>query len=429
MTGVCKAGVQSPEHLGYTHGCLRNGLGDVAARRGYCADGGEGAFSLVGAHALDNAGALIELGDAAGQIGGVAFLTGHFLQSSAHLSKGLCPAGGGVGYNCYVVAHVSEILGYGDAGVDTCLSGCNGHIRGVGYENSSLHQGLAGMGVNEFGELHQNVCHLVAALAAADVDHYIHVGPLCKGVLHNGFTAAEGAGDCGGAALGHGEHGIHYSLAALQGLIRNELSCVGSVHSHGPALHHAEGDLIALCFKNAYGFLYGEGAFLHALYGAALTDGHQYLMEYGAGFLNGTYYVTGDHFVTGLYCGYKVPLLFSVKGGDGYAAGDGMARQLSYLRQGALDAVVDAFQHTGAKLHAQRHAGGHDLCAGAEACGLFIDLDTGAVAGHIQYFADQVLGAYAHNVAYVGVGQAFRHYKRARYLDYFSAHFRSSSLA
>ena len=36
--------------------------------------------------------------------------------------------------------------------------------------------------------------HLVAPLAAADVDHDVHVGPLGKLVLHHGLAGAEGAG-------------------------------------------------------------------------------------------------------------------------------------------------------------------------------------------------------------------------------------------
>jgi hypothetical protein len=163
------------------------------------------AAALLAADALHAAGSLIELGDTGGQVGGVAFLAGHLFQTSGHLAQGLCPAGGGVCKDGHVVAHVAEILGYGDAGVYGRLTGGHGHIGGVGYQHGALHQRLAVAGILQLRELHQNVGHLVAALAAADVDDYVHVRPLGQLVLHHGLARAEGAGDCGGAALGDGE--------------------------------------------------------------------------------------------------------------------------------------------------------------------------------------------------------------------------------
>ena len=71
---------------------------------------------------------------------------------------------------------------------------------------------------DEFGELHQNVGHLVAALAATDVDHQIHVTPLGKLVLNNGLTASEGAGNAGSTAAGDGEERVNNSLACNKGL-------------------------------------------------------------------------------------------------------------------------------------------------------------------------------------------------------------------
>ena len=59
------------------------------------------------------------------------------------------------------ITHVTEILGDGDAGVDGRLTGGHGHIGGVGDEDGTLHQGLAGAGVHQLGELPQNVGHLV----------------------------------------------------------------------------------------------------------------------------------------------------------------------------------------------------------------------------------------------------------------------------
>ena len=57
---------------------------------------------------------------------------------------------------------------------DSCIDGrltCrNRHIRGIGNQDRTLHQGLARLWILQFRELIQNVRHLVAALAAADAN-------------------------------------------------------------------------------------------------------------------------------------------------------------------------------------------------------------------------------------------------------------------
>ncbi len=98
-------------------------------------------------------------------------------------------------------------------------------------------------------------------------------------------------------------------------------------------------------------------------------------MADGAGLLHGAENVAGGNLVAGLCHGHEVPQLFTVERGHVGAAGDGVAGKVAHLGQRALDTVVDVFQHTGPKLDGHGHAGGFDRGAGAEAGGLFINLN------------------------------------------------------
>ncbi|CAN4035198.1 Hydroxypyruvate isomerase, partial [Dysosmobacter welbionis] len=208
MALVGQGRIQGPEDLDNPHGGLRHGLGQVAARRRHGAHGGEAAPAVIGADAGHAAGPLVELGQAGGKVRGVPLLAGHLLQPAGHLAQGLRPAGGGVSDDRHVVAHVPEVLRDGDARVDRRLTGGHGHVGGVGDQHRPLHQGLPGAGVLQLRELPEHVGHLVAPLAAADVDHDVHIRPLGQLVLHHSLAGAEGPGHGGGAALGNGEQGV-----------------------------------------------------------------------------------------------------------------------------------------------------------------------------------------------------------------------------
>ncbi len=318
-----------------------------------------------------------------------------------------------------MVAHVAEILGDGDAGVDAGLTGGHGHIGGVGDQNGALHQCLAGAGVGQLRELPQHVGHLVAALAAADVDHDVHVGPLGQLVLHHGLAGAEGTGHGGGAALGDGEHGVDDALAGLERCHRRELLLIGTADADGPLLHHGQlPDLTLVGADLGDHVLNGVAAFRgDPLHGAADAVGHHDLVEDGAGLRHGAQHVAADDLVARLSHGGPLPLLVAGQRGHLDAAGDVGAHPLDDLLQRALDAVVDVLDQAGTQLHAQRRAGGHHVGAGAQAGGLLIDLDGGALAGHIQDLADQTLGTYADDVGHIGVGHAVRHHQRAGYFD------------
>ena len=411
---VCKGRIERPEHLDDTHRCLRNRLGDIAARRRNCADGGDGAASFIRAEAFDNACALVKLRDTRCKVGRVAFFAWHFLKSAGHLAQSLRPTRGGVCENRDVIAHIAEILCNGDTCVDRRLACRNGHIGGVCYKNGPLHQRFAVSRVCKLRELHENVCHLIAALAAADVDNYIDVRPLCKLVLNDGLARAERAGNCRSTALCYREERVDYSLSGVHRARRHALGCIGSAYTDRPLLH--QGKLMLFAFvilKHGNGLRYGEVAALDAQKLAAHVGRHHYFVQNGACFLNGTDNVAACKLIA-LVCGRReCPLFLAVERRNVGAAAYGRAGQLADLRQWALDTVVDILQHTRSELDGHRHARAFDLRARSEAGGLLIDLDRRAVARHIKYLAYKSVGTDTHNVGYVCVAQSLRDYKRS----------------
>ncbi len=237
MTGIGQSGVQAPEHLNDTQSRLRNRLGNVTARGRYSADYAQSALASLLPLGDDPAGTLIELGQTASQIGGITFLTGHLFQTAGHFTKRLRPTGGRIGHQCYRVAHIPEILGDGDTSIDRSLTRRNRHIGGVRDQNGTLHQGIAGFGVLQLRELVQNVGHLVAALAAADINDNIRLGPLSQLMLHNGFARPKGTRNRRDAAFGDGEQRINNTLTGDQRHIRRQFFLVGTAFSNRPALH------------------------------------------------------------------------------------------------------------------------------------------------------------------------------------------------
>ena len=241
-------------------------------------------------------------------------------------------------------------------------------------------------------------------------------------MLHDGLAGAEGAGDGGGAALGHGEEGVHDALTGEQGGLGGILVLVGPAHTDGPLLHHGEVMLLPLVVhQHGHGVQHREGAGLDGLDGAAHSGGDHDLVEDGGGLLDGADDVAAHHLVALLGGGHEVPLLLPVQGGDLDAAGDGGAGDLHDALQGALDAVVDVFDEAGTQLHGQGGAGGLHRRAGTQAGGLLVDLDGGGVAVHGEDLTDEALLAHADHVGHVGVRKSGGHHQRSGDFDNLSA--------
>jgi hypothetical protein len=150
------------------------------------------------------------------------------------------PSGSGVCHQRHVVAHVPVVLGDRDGGEDRSFPRGHRHVRGVGDQDGALHQGLAGSGVRELGELEEHVGHLVAALPAADVHDDVRIRPLGELVLDHGLAAAEGTRHAGRAALGHGEEGVEHALPGDQRNHGVELPAVRASAADGPPVRQLQ---------------------------------------------------------------------------------------------------------------------------------------------------------------------------------------------
>ena len=116
MAGVGQGTVQAPEGAHIALGVLGDRLGKVAALGRDGADDGDGAFPAL--QCFDVPGPLVEFRQTGGQIGGETLLGGHFLQPAGDFPQRLRPAGGGVGHQRHMVAHIAVILRNGHAGID-----------------------------------------------------------------------------------------------------------------------------------------------------------------------------------------------------------------------------------------------------------------------------------------------------------------------
>ena len=235
-------------------------------------------------------------------------------------------------------------------------------------------------------------------------------------MLHDGLARAERAGDGGCTALCQREHGVDDALAGHKRLRGGELPVIRTGHAHGPLLHEAE-ILLALCrFQHADGLLHGKGAGLDRFDGTCHFGRYHDLVQNGARLLHGADHVAAGELVALLDRGREGPLLFTVQRRNLYAAGDGLTAAVADLGQGALNAVVNIFEHARTEFDGEGHAGRRDLGAGAEAARFLIDLNGGRAACHIQNLTDQLLFADADDIRHVGVFHPLGDNKRAGYL-------------
>jgi hypothetical protein len=145
----------------------------------------------------------------------------------------------------HVVAHVAIVLGHGQADVDRRLAGHHRHVGGVGHQQRALHQLATGARVFSFGKGLQHVDQFVAALAAADIDNDIGVGPARDLLLHHGLAGTEGAGHRALAALELREEGVDDALAGDQRRDAVVARTIGPGSAHRPAMIEPECMLLA----------------------------------------------------------------------------------------------------------------------------------------------------------------------------------------
>eukprot|EP00053_Salpingoeca_punica_P023409 m.9950 g.9950 ORF g.9950 m.9950 type:complete len:683 (-) comp5100_c0_seq1:47-2095(-) len=400
--------VKAPEHLYDTQGGGCDGVGEITAGRGHGTDDCDGALAGRAAHALDAAGALVERGEAGAQVGGVARVGRHLSETTGDLTQSLGPTRGGVGHHGHVVAHVAEVLGEGDAGVDRGLTGSDRHVGCVGDEGRALHDRLlAAVHLHlQTREVLEHLGHLVAALAAADVDDNVRVGVLGERLRNDSLAAAKGAGNGRGAALHAREEGVEDALAGQQRVVGGELLRGGAHLAHGPDLAHGVADL----------GLAGKLGLQHDLVDCVLAGrGHEGDGALGVGvehdevaldegvLLDDTKDVAAGDGLADRQLGHRLvgPLLRAAEGVDVDAArdvdalvGDGN------LLQRALDAVEDRLHDAGAQLDREGLACAVDRVADGDAGRLLVHLDGGGVGLETDDLADELAVAHAHELVH-----------------------------
>ena len=325
MALVGKGRGEPPEHLDDAKRRLRDGLAQIAAGRRDGADRRDRARASVAAQRLDDARTLVKFCKTARKIGGIAFVARHLFETAAHLAQGFRPAGGGICHDRDVIAHVAEIFCNGDARIDGRLARRHGHIGGVGDEHGALHQRFARLGVFEFGEFVEDVRHLVAALAAADVDDDIRLRPLRELVLDDRLAAAEGPGDCCHAAAGDGKEGVDDALARDHGLRGRKLLAVRPPFADGPLAEHTYLLLPRLVAEDAHRIGNGELALFDGSHFAVHAVGHEDAVGNDLRLLHGTEDIALFNDVARLDGRDEVPFALSVEAVDGDAARNAVA--------------------------------------------------------------------------------------------------------
>ena len=108
--------IEPPEAAYESLGVARHRLREVSAGRrdgAYYADA-----SVLAAYRDDVAGAFVEFGEAARQVGGEALFRRNFFEAPGELAQRLRPARRGIGHDRHVVAHVAEVFRERDARVN-----------------------------------------------------------------------------------------------------------------------------------------------------------------------------------------------------------------------------------------------------------------------------------------------------------------------
>ena len=256
-------------------------------------------------------GSLVELSQTGTQICRITFFTRHFLQTSRHLSKSLCPTGSGVCHQRYGISHITEIFCNGNTGINRCLTGRNRHIGSIGNKHSSLHQRLACFRVFQFRKLVQYVCHLVSAFSAADIYNDVRFRPFCQLVLNNGFSASEWSRNGCHTTFGNREESINNTLSRYQRHFRRKFFQIGTAFTNRPFLRHGKFSVTIFSCNHSHHFVYGKFSCFN-LFDSTFDAirNHDFMIDYDS-LLYRTDNVAGFHRITWFYRRNKVPFQIS----------------------------------------------------------------------------------------------------------------------
>mmetsp|Transcript_12586 Transcript_12586/g.39639 ORF Transcript_12586/g.39639 Transcript_12586/m.39639 type:complete len:601 (+) Transcript_12586:190-1992(+) len=399
--------VKAPEDLHDAERGRAHRVGEVATRRRDGTDDRDRARARRRAHELALARALVEGGEARAEVGGVARVSGHLGEAAGDLTERLGPARRRVGHHGHVVAHVAQVLCERDARVDGRLARSDGHVGRVGDEGGALHDGLL-LAVDDHLELREvleHLRHLVAALAAADVDNRVRVRVLGQRLRDDRLAAAERAGHGARAAEHGGEERVDHALPREQRLGTRQLLGDGARRADGPALLHRVLGHLALelrledALQDGVLALGGEPRHLAA---RDLARHHHDLVQDDVVLRDVAINVARADDVANLHVDRReLPRALLVEGGDVDATRDeDRAERLGDLLERTLDAVEDAAKDARAELERERQARAEDRVADRQAGRLLVHLDGGHVALEANDLTDQALVADAHQLVH-----------------------------
>jgi hypothetical protein len=269
---------------------------------------------------------------------------------------------------------------------------------------------VAGAGVHQPGELAQHLRHLVAALAAPDIDHDVGLGVLRQGLLDDGLARAEAARHCHRAPLSGGEEQVKDTLPRHQRPIVREASPDWPWAAHGPVMRQVKGGAI-LQFPDDVG--HREGAALEARDATVHPRRHQDTVFQRAAFAYRAKHITLVHVDTRAQPGPEFPVCGWVKRGGARARLNEVAGQLGQAVEGPADAVENRSQQARAQCEGECPPAALYRLADLEARGLLIDLKRRHVVPHADHFAEQAAMPDAHDFVQRGFSQGLRLRERA----------------
>jgi hypothetical protein len=244
--------------------------------------------------------------------------------------------------------------------------------------------------VDEFGELGEDLYHFVGTFAAGGHDDDVGFGLLGDGVLEDGLTRAERAGDEACAAFDDGVDRVDGADAGLEEFEGAGLFGVErDGHLNGPLEGHVDGGLAAFVVGED-----GDGVEDRvAPFGDDATDGVRALHHEGDHDLQGLVVlfdlaeeVGGLDAVACVGDGGEVPEAFGVEREVGFAALEEDAVELVEV---VLQTVVVVGEHTGAEGDFEHVAGELYGVINLESAGALKDLDVGVAAGDFDDFGHE----------------------------------------
>ncbi len=399
--------IERPEDARDAQRVLADGLGSISAGRGDGAHDRDRPRAPFGRQGDDTAGALVELGDPSTEIRRVALLAGHFLETARDLPHRLGPAARGIGHHCDVVSHVPVIFRDRDPRVHARLSGGDRHVRGVRNQDGPFHERTSGFRVEQFRKRCQHFGHLVAALAAADVDHDLRVGPLRELLLDHGLSGTEGSRNTRGSPLRHRKEGVDDALTGDERDVRGELLGNRARHSYHPLVSQCERDRTRTGRERTDAVANRVFSALQVGESSTESGRNQDLVEDELSFLDRAEDGSGGHLTADLCRGSELPDRFLVERWGKRSAGDEVPDGLLDDVERPLNSVVDGFQEPGTELHAERLSGGLDRVSGTDPGGVLVDLDRRGPAHQSNDLSDEAEAADTNDVVHLRVHESF----------------------